>query len=191
MQRAVDGDNVALSQHLLEVLNTAAANLLLLLGRQRLIVKVQQLLAVERLETAEHTLSDTSDSNGSDNLALEVVLVLSDLSNVPFTLGNLLVGGDKVADESQDGHDNVLGDRDDVGASNLGDGDTAICLVRSVEVDVVRSDTSSNGKLQVLGLGETLCGKVTGVETVDPRAISRNVPSHHGVCITSAWRQRA
>jgi hypothetical protein len=61
----------------------------------------------------------------------------------------------------------VLGDGDDVGASNLGDGDTAVGLVRGIEVDVVRSNTSSNGKLQVLSLGQTLGGKVTWVETVD------------------------
>jgi hypothetical protein len=61
----------------------------------------------------------------------------------------------------------VLGDGDDVGASNLGDSNTAVGLVRGIEVDVVRSNTSSNGKLQVLSLGQTLGGKVTWVETVD------------------------
>jgi hypothetical protein len=74
------------------------------------------------------------------------------------------VGGDEVADEGQDGHDDVLGDGDDVGASNLGDSNTAVGLVRGIEVDVVRSNTSSNGKLQVLSLGQTLGGKVTWVE---------------------------
>lgn len=167
MERAVDGDNIALSQHLLEVLNTTAANLLLLLGGQRLVVEVEELLAVEGLETAEHTLTDTANSDGTDNLVLEIVLVLGDLSDVPLTLGDLLVGGDEVADEGQDGHDDVLGDGDDVGASNLGDGDTAVGFVRGIEVDVVRSNTSSNGKLQVLSLGQTLGGKVTWVETVD------------------------
>jgi hypothetical protein len=167
VERAVDGDNIALSQHLLEVLDTAAANLLLLLRRQGLVVEVEELLAVEGLETAEHTLTDAADGDGTDNLVLEIVLVLGDLGDVPLALGDLLVGGDEVADEGQDGHDNVLGDGDDVGASDLGDGDTAVGLVGGIEVDVVRSDTSSDSELQVLSLSQTLCGEVTGVETVD------------------------
>jgi hypothetical protein len=114
VKRAVDGNDIALGQHLLEVLDTAAANLLLLVASQGLVVEVQELLAVEGLETAEHTLSDTTDSDGTDNLVLEVVLVLSDLSDVPFTLDDLLVGGDEVADEGQDGHDDVLSDGNDV-----------------------------------------------------------------------------
>jgi hypothetical protein len=60
----------------------------------------------------------------------------------------------------------VLSDRDDVGSSDLSDGDTAVGLVGSIEVDVVGTDTSSDGELQVLGLSKTLSGKVTGVETV-------------------------
>lgn len=74
------------------------------------------------------------------------------------------MGRSVVTDESEDGHDDVLGDRDDVGSSDLSNGDTAVSLVGSVEVDVVRTNTSSDGDLQVLGLGETLGGKVTGVE---------------------------
>ena len=167
MERAVDGDNIALCKHLLEVLNAAATNLLLLLGRKRLVVKVKQLLAVEGLETAEHTLTDTADSDGTDNLVLEVVLVLSDLSDVPVTTGDLLVGRDEVADEGEDGHDDVLSDGDDVGASDLSDGDTAVGLVGSIEIDVVGTDTSSDGELEVLGLSKALCCEVTGVETVN------------------------
>lgn len=166
MERAVDGDDVTLCQHLLEVLDASAANLLLLLGRQRLVVKVEKLLAVKWLETAQHTLTDTADGNGTDNLVLKVVLVLGDLSNVPLALGNLLVGGDKVADESEDGHDDVLGDGDDVGARDLGDGDAAIGLVCGVEVDVIRSNTSSDGNLEVLRLSKTLSRQVAGVEAV-------------------------
>jgi hypothetical protein len=41
----------------------------------------------------------------------------------------------------------VLSDRDDVGAGDLGDGNTAVGLVGGIEVDVVRTDTSSDGKL--------------------------------------------
>lgn len=52
VERAVDGDDVALGQHLLEVGDAAAANLLLLLGREGLVVVVEQLLAVKGLEAA-------------------------------------------------------------------------------------------------------------------------------------------
>ena len=61
-----------------------------------------------------------------------------------------LVSGDKVADEEEDGHHDVLSDRDDVGARDLEDLDTA--LDGSVEVDVVRADTGSDAGLEVLGL---------------------------------------
>jgi hypothetical protein len=165
VERAVDGDNITLCQHLLEVLDTTAANLFLLLGREGLVVEVQKLLALEGLETTEHTLTNTANGDGTDNLVLEIVLVLGDLGDVPLTLSNLLVGGDEVADESEDGHDDMLSDRDNVGASDLGDGDTAVGLVGRIEVDVIGTDTSSDGNLQLLGLSKTLCCEVTWVET--------------------------
>jgi len=62
------------------------------------------------------------------------------------------VRGDEVADEGEDGHDDVLSDGDDVGTSDLGDGDTAVGLVGGVKVDVVRTNTGSDGNLEVLGL---------------------------------------
>ena len=167
MERAVDGDNIALCEHLLEVLHATATNLLLDLRAQGLVVEVEELLAVEGLETAEHTLTDTANSDSTDNLVLEIVLVLGDLGNVPVTTGDLLVRRDKVADEGKDGHDDVLSDGDDVGASDLGDGDTAVGLVGSIEIDVVGTDTSSDGELEVLCLSKALCCEVTGVETVN------------------------
>lgn len=145
VQRAVDGDNVALGKHFLEVLNAAAANLLLLLRGQGLVVVVEELLAVERLEAAEDTLTNAADGNGTDNLVLKVVLLLGDSSDVPFAALDLLVGGNKVADKDKDSHDDVLSDGDDIAAGDLGNGDAAIGGVGSVEVDVVRADTSSDG----------------------------------------------
>jgi hypothetical protein len=85
MERAVNGDNITLGQHLLEILDTSAADLLLNFGLKRLVVEVEKLLAVERLETAEHTLTDTANGNGTDDLVLEIVLVLGDSGNIPFT----------------------------------------------------------------------------------------------------------
>jgi len=73
----------------------------------------------------------------------------------------------------------VLGNRDDVGARDLGNGDLA--LVGGVEVNVARTvsdkreatdgsvyslgtDTGSDTELEVLGLGHDLLGEVGGVE---------------------------
>lgn len=167
MQRAVDRDNIALGEHLLEVLNTTAANLLLNLGPKGLVVVVEQLLAVEGLETTEHPFTDTPNSNGSDDLVLEVKLVLGDGSNIPFTVADLLVGRDEVANQCQNGHDNVLGDRDDIAASDFGDSDTAVGLVGGIKVDMVGTNTGSDGELQLLGLGQALCGEITRVETTE------------------------
>jgi len=164
VERAVDGDNVTLCEHLLEVLDTTAANLLLLLSAEGLVVEVKKLLAVEGLQTAEDTLADTANGNGTDNLALEIELVLGGLGDVPVTTGDLLASGTEVADESEDGHDDVFGDGDDVGASDLGDGDATVGLVSLVEVDVVRTNTSGDGDLEVLALLQAVGGEVTGVE---------------------------
>lgn len=164
MERAVDGDNITLSQHLLEIFNATAANLLLFLRGKRLVVEVQKLLAVERLETAEHTFTNAANSNGTDDLVLEIKLVLGHSCDVPLPALDLLVCGNEVADEGEDGHDDMLGDRDDVAAGNFGNGDTAIGLVGGIQVNVIRSDTSSDGNLQLLCFGETLGCQVTGVE---------------------------
>jgi hypothetical protein len=164
VQGAVDGDNVALGDELLEGVNTAGANLLLRLSRERLVVVVEELLTAEGLKTAEDTLANAANSDGTDNLALEIELLLGGVGDIPLTTLDLLVGRDEVADEDEDGHDDVLSDGDDVGASDLGDSDAAIGRVGGVEVDVVRTDTSSDGNLEVLGLGQTLSVQVAGVE---------------------------
>lgn len=167
VQRAVDGHNIALSKHLLEILNASAADLLLLLGAQWLVVEVEQLLAVEWLQSPEHTLANTANSDGTDDLVFEVVLVLCDCRNIPFARGDLLVCGHKVANQSEDGHDDVLSHRDDIAASDFSDGDTTVRLVGRIEIHVIGTDTSSDGNLEVLGLGETLRGQVTRVEALD------------------------
>lgn len=164
VERAVDSDNITLSQHLLEILNTSAADLLLYLGLEWLVVEVKELLAVERLKTAEHTLANTANGNGADDLALEVVLVLGDGGDVPVTAFDLLVSRNEVADQSEDGHDDVLGDGHDVAASDFGNSDTAIGGVGGVQVDVVGTNTSGDGYLELFGFGETLGSEVTRVE---------------------------
>lgn len=166
VQWAVDGDNITLAQHLLEIIHASASNLLLKFWLKRLVIKVQQLLAVKSLESSQHPLADASHSNGTNDLALEIILVLGGCSHVPFTGLDLLVCGYEIADESEDGHDDVLGDGDDVGACHFGDGDTAVCSVGGVQVDVVRADTSSDGDLELFRFDESLSGQVAGMEAV-------------------------
>ena len=181
MKWAVDGDNVALSQSMSSRLSTRRQPISFSFsGDKRLVVEVEELLAVECLQPAEHTLTDTANSNGTDDLVLEVVLVLGNSGDVPVTGLDLLVSGHEVADEDEDGHDDVLGDRNDVGASDFGNGDTAIGLVGSVEVDVVRSNTGSDGNLEVLRLCETLCREVARVET---ERLSALISSHWIACV--------
>jgi hypothetical protein len=165
VKRAVDGNNITLRQHLLQILDSSASNLLLNLRRQRLVIKVQKLLAVERLQSSENTLTNTANSDGTDNLALEIKLVLGGGSNIPFTSLDLLVCRDEVSDKDEDGHDDVLGDGDDVGSGNLCDCDTSIGLVGRIEINVIGSNTSCNGNLQVLCLCESLGGEVTWMES--------------------------
>lgn len=166
---AIDGDNITLSQHLFQTIHTPASNLLLDLGLEWLIVEVQELLAVKRLESPQHTLSDTADSDGADDLVLEIELVLGGRSNLPFTGLDLLVCGNEVADEGEDSHDNMFSNGYDVGTSDFGDSNTAVGGVCSVQVDVIRSDTGGNCNLEFLGFCETLCVEITRVEAVgDP-----------------------
>ena len=65
---AVDGDNVALSQHLLEIVNSSAANLLLDFRLQWLVIEVEQFFAVEGLQSAEHTFANAANSDCSNDL---------------------------------------------------------------------------------------------------------------------------
>ena len=99
VQRAVDRHDIALAQHLFQTVYSTTANLLLDLGLQRLVIEVEKLLAVEWLQSSEHTLANTSDRDRPDDLALEIVLVLGYSCDIPFASLDLLVSGDEVADE--------------------------------------------------------------------------------------------
>ena len=164
MQWTIDCDNVTLTQHLLQALHTPAADLLFDLRFERLIIKVEQFLAFEWLQPPEHALADAANSNGAHHLAFKIVLVLSDPSDIPSACLDLLMGGDEIANESQDCHEDVLGDGNDIGACDFRNGDTAIGLVRGIEINMIGSDTCRNGKLELLGFFETLLGQVAGVE---------------------------
>jgi hypothetical protein len=163
VQRAVDGHDVGLRQHLLEGLDPSAVECLGGVLRERRVVEVEQFLAVEgneslknlgmRQEQArsarvaapkqikEHVRTSVPDSASPDcrnDLPLEIESGSSDLGDVPVPSLDHLVRGRVVSDEEQDGHDDVLGDRDNVRPADLRDGDAS--LVGSVEVDVVGSD---------------------------------------------------
>lgn len=161
VEGAVDGEDVELGKEFLEVFDADGAGLLLE-GVIALVVVVGELGAVEGLQSLKDTRADTSRTEGTDNLAFEIVRLPRDLGDVPVTLKVLSVGGDKVSDENEDGHDNVLGDRGDVGAGDFVDRD--VLLVGNVEIDVVRTDTCGDAALEVLGLLEDLGGQVGGVE---------------------------
>jgi hypothetical protein len=166
VQWAVDGDNVALAQHLFQALNTTAANFLLDLRLQWLVVVVEELLAVEWLQSTQNTLSDTTNSHSTNDLALQIVLVLGSSGNIPVTCSDLLVGWDEISDEDEDGHEDVLGHRYDIGAGDFSNSDTTVGGVCGVEVDMVGTDTGSDSNLELLRLGQSLCGEITGVEAV-------------------------
>ena len=74
------------------------------------------------------------------------------------------MGGDEVADEGEDGHDDVFGNGDDIGASHLGNGDAAVGLVGGIEVDVVGSNSGSDGQFELLCFCEALFRQVAWME---------------------------
>lgn len=80
---------------------------------------------------------------------------------------------DKVADEGEDGHDDVFGDGDDIAAGDFGDSDTSVGLVGGVEINVVGANTGSDGDLELLCFGETLGSQVARVETRGQRIRTR------------------
>lgn len=132
MQWAIDGDDIALSKHLLKILNPTATNLLLNLWLQWLVVVVEQLLAVEWLETTQDTLSDTADSDCANNLVFKIVRVLSNGCHVPFSTCDLLVCRHKVTDKEKDGHDDVFRHRHDIATGHLCNCDAAVGLVGDI-----------------------------------------------------------
>jgi len=176
MQRAVDGDYIALAQHLLKRFHASASDFFFDLGFERLVVKVQQFLAVERFESAQNTFTDTAHSHCANSLALEIKFVLRGRGNIPLSRLDLLVRGDEVADESEDGHDDVFCHGDNVGAGDFRDGNSSIGIVGCVEVDVVRADSSCYGELEFLGFLESLRSEVTWMESVT-RARRQSVPT--------------
>ena len=98
----------------------------------------------------EDTVADASSSDGADNLALEIESISGDVGDLPVAALNHLVSRNKVPDEEEDAHDDMLGNRGNIGAGDLKDLD--LVINSGVEVDVVRADTGGDADLQVLGL---------------------------------------
>ena len=122
-------------------------------------------LAVEGSESSQDTFTDSSDGDGANDLVFEVVLISSNGGNVPLLVLDLPVSWNEVADKDQDCHDDVFSDRNDIGAGDFGNGDTAVGLVGGIEVDMIGTNSSCDGNLQLLGLLQALLGKVAWVES--------------------------
>ena len=164
MERAVDSDNVTLAKHFLEIHDATATNFLLLFRRKGLVIVVEKFLAIEWLQAAQNTLANSADGYSTDNLSFKVELTLGCLGDIPSALLNHLMGRDEVSDQDEDSHNDMLCNRHNIGPCDLCYRDTAVGLVSSVEVDMVRTDPSRDGKLELLSLGQALCSKISGVE---------------------------
>jgi hypothetical protein len=171
VQWAVDGYHVALGNHLLETTHSATSNVLLNLRFQRLIVEIQKLLTVKRLQPSQYTFTNTANSHGPDNLALEVVLAFGRFGDVPIATLNLFMCWDEITDKAKDSHNDVLRNRNNITSGDLSDGDPTVGLVGSVQVDVVRTNASSDGELQFFGLGQPLGGEIARMETGGNRKV--------------------
>lgn len=111
VEGAVDGDEIALRDELLEVLDAASIDGLggswyyarqmrgggereasELTFRERSIVVVEELLAVKGNQTLKDTVTDTASTDGTDDLALQVKGVASDFRDLPVTTLDHLCG---------------------------------------------------------------------------------------------------
>jgi len=140
--------------------------------RERVIVIVQKLLAIEGLEALQDPVSNPTSTNGTDNFTLEIKGVPSDVSDFPVATLDHLVSGHEVPDEQEDRHHHVFCDGGDVGPGHFQDLNLfvdsfeyeRIVLLRlglrgswemvraSIQIDMITTNTSSNTKFQVLSL---------------------------------------
>ena len=119
-------------------------------------------LDVERLEPAKRGKADAAGGDGADIHAFEVVRALDAIGDVPAASDHPAVGGDVVADQRQDHHDDVLGDADRVAVGDLGDGDALVH--RGLQVGMVGADAGGDDELELLRLVEALLGHIGGPE---------------------------
>lgn len=150
VERAVDGDDITLREHVFKLLHSSSLDSLGRLRGEVSVIEPQKLLAFEGLQSLQDSVSDPTTAYGTDNLTLEVKGVTSDVGNVPVIGLDLLMSWNKVANQKQDGHYHMFGNRHDVGAGNLSNSD--LPLVGSFKVNVVRSNTSGYTKFELRSL---------------------------------------
>ena len=90
MQRRVDRDDVADGDELLRRVVARDAELLLDLGRKRMLVEVVQ-PDLERLQAAQHRRADAAGADGADLHPLEVVRAGDGVGDVPASVEHDLV----------------------------------------------------------------------------------------------------
>ena len=83
------------------------------------VVEPQELLAVKALESLKNTVTDSPAADSAYDLAFEVKGVSRHGGDVPVSSFDHLVSRDLVANEGEDGHDDVLGDTGHIGARDL------------------------------------------------------------------------
>jgi hypothetical protein len=135
VERAVDSNDIGLTEHFLEILNSPAANFLGCFRVEGLVVEVKEFLAIEGDETSQDSFTDTADTNGCDNLAFDIEWVLGNGCDVPITGSNLFMGRDKVTDESEHGENDVLSDGNYIGSSNFSNQE--LLLVGSSKINMI------------------------------------------------------
>jgi len=154
VERAVDGDNVAVRNHVFHSGVIGQVELGLNVSRETMSVIVVK-LNIEGIKSAENGKTDTTRRNGTDVHAFKIVGTRDTVSDVPSTRHNLLVGGNVIADKGEDHHDDVFSNADGVAESDLSDCNVA--GASSFQVDVIRADTGGETHLKVRGLSNALC----------------------------------
>ena len=119
-------------------------------------------LDVERLQPAQRGEADAARRDGADIHAFEVVGAFDAIGDVPAASHHPPVGGDVVAHQRQDHHDDVLRHADGIAVRHLGDGDALVH--RGLKIGVIRADAGGDDQLQLFRLLDPLLGHVSGPE---------------------------
>jgi len=162
VERRIDRDHITLLDKLFDRVHALGTKLLLGGRIELVVVVVEQLSTIERLQALKNATADPADTHSANDLVLQVVRILRNLRNIPTTRRVLPMRGDEVAHEIENRHHRMLGHGCDVRSSDLVHADLA--LVRLREVNVVAAHSSSHRILEILGLVNALCREITGVE---------------------------
>ena len=157
MERAIDRDDVADGDHVLDAVVPGDAELPLDLGREPVAVEIMQ-MHVERLQAAQHRAADPPRGDGADVHALDVVGARDAIGDVPAALAHPIVRREVIAHEAEDHHHDMLGDADRVAVGHFGDGDAAVD--RGLQIDMVGADPGGQRELEILRLGDAFGGQI-------------------------------